>query len=324
MTKSVFLILITALTGCAHIHQSRTNTPARDEATQLAVAADRIANLQADINEAAAIARQIEVKRLDIPEMGAGPGDYPIEGPFQFKHKGERRKLFRQTVLMVCPVIQMANQLKIFSDALSLFDEAETRKIDNYLNFIGGLASIAGGTMLAFGNSNEMRTAGGITLGLGGLGVLLQSLPFAENKVLNEALVRVEFNRQFAVLVRQYIPSTDEASRDCLSLVQTAEQYGLSPSIDEIDEKSIGLLKASYQRIGIIQEGVVKVGTSASSIRDALVQKGFKADESTRLTTALGRLADATEPVRATWAVQRTELEDYIAKVLYGVPFSAP
>lgn len=333
--RIITIMLLALATGCTHsLSQLKSSdSTIQDPSVHLTLSIAEINQLNKVIQDSRRSSELISARmtRRDIPTAATAPSTTPLDGPRQFGLVGDRKLLIKDTVVMVCSPIQIANSLKTFSNALSLFDPVETEQVGDWIRLSQGISTVAGAVLLAIGsgtNTDWAKYSGTTLLGGGGILELLKMTPLFKSTVVQESLIRVEFNRQFATLVRQYIPelgnSSSGAIKDCADLTTEVSAYPSQPTDDTVDTPTINRLKISLERLGLIQDGLVKIGSSAGTIKTEMDGQGLNTEGSKKLKSALQSISESTASTRAGWELDRVIIEKNMKDILTGRPAPQP
>lgn len=186
--------------------------------------------------------------------------EWPMPGKRKFPKRGERQRMFAVTTQLVCAPADMAAYFKDYASAMSLFDEVESKKVGKWLDYLNGALALGGSVLSAVGVSKDskwMQVAGASTVGGSGLLTLGTTVFPHSAEVVQKTLVRVEVNRQFGILVRQYTPSVDELDTRCTTLrdyVKTIDED--STADDTLDPAMLATIKEAYEHMGSLYDGL--------------------------------------------------------------------
>jgi hypothetical protein len=259
------------------------------------------------------------LKRL-FPLRGiGGPAPVVTEGP---PDPDAPKKAFAQAVTAVCPRLETGNVLTGAATALSLFSVEESETIGDWINWVQGGALTLGAIASAWGvgqtDAGLQRTLGYVAaggLGVGGILSIVRGLPPWLDHV-RQAMLRVEFNRTFSVLVTQYTSSFDTGAGTCKAL---RDHVATQPPTIAAEWVAKFLQAREYAREAT--EGLVKLGSASTDI----LKKNKDAEAESKvpqlpdhIKNALDKISGATAAVREGWAADQVIIDQYVACLQMG------
>ncbi|WNG38617.1 hypothetical protein F0U61_36745 [Archangium violaceum] len=296
------------LVGCSAVNHATMGAEGESAQYVSPLSVSDVAKEQAQI----ALARE-EAKRLlsNTSEVGAygveAAKGFP-ETPRELGRVGDRKRMFVTSVTMICGPVDMAANYSRFAEALVLFDQPESEKIGNWLHVAEGGAIALGSVLTLVGTqgenpSKELQGVGAVLMGGGGVFAILKATGLFDYKVAEEALTRVEMNRQFGILIRQYIPAISAASETCRPLREYVKNIPPEPVDDDIPTERYQTLREAAEQLAVIHDGLVKIGSSAGVVYKEMEGKGW---QSAKVAKDLKGIADMTHATRDGWAQDRT------------------
>lgn len=276
---------------------------------------DELRNLRLLIEE-----RRTKAVRVDIP-WGIEDPKASIDGRLAFTSPGERRQHFAVATSLMCGINRMANLLRSVSQSMELFEPTESKQVGNWLHIAEGAAALAGSGVTIAGQLTESKatTATGLAL-LGGSGVfaVLKATGLFKIEILKESLMRVEFNRQFGILIRQHLASSDSLTSTCKVLLDYSKDFLPTSTVDKLDEDKIKLLKQGAEQFYILQKAVLEIGTAAESSYDELRTK--LGSDSKKIPKDLVRISEDTKETRTQFDRDRASMVFLLDRVLNALP----
>lgn len=258
-------------------------------------------------NESAALSVFLATNKLDTPEANEKSVEIPLS---------QLLRSFDTATAMVCGRFETGEPLRNAATALTLFSVEESETVGRWLNYSQGAALVVGSLLTGLGVANQgsdggkaLQYFGAAGFGIGGVLSLYKGTgPFVRS--VKQAILRVEFNRQFGILVAQYTPSFEQGSEECEALRAFQEQENRQ-GIDSKHKQ--GLLRAR-ELFNDATEGLVRIGAAA----DEIIKKNSSDDlaKEDRLPEhnkkALESLSTSTAQLRKGWALDQVTLNGYL------------
>ncbi len=236
---------------------------------------------------------------------------------------GDRAEFMRNAITMVCDPIQLAQVFESYTNALELFDEAESEKVGNWIHWIEAGAIAASGVLTAVGikkDNSDYSTAGAAFAGGAGVLEFLKSTGIFKSKIVNEVLVRVEFNRQFGILMRQYSPTLKKGGELCTGLVDFSKGLpGGAAGDATLTTAIVASLVEAFAQLTAIHDAAIKVGAAA----ETALSEGKKKNvllSSDKIAGDLDNIATLSKRVGADWAVHQAVIQRVVDCIRYCEP----
>jgi hypothetical protein len=311
MKNPACLLLLFLLTSCSAKNHSLSISEGR-YVSPLSVSS--ITKEQAQIALAREEAQQLLNGTSEIGAYGVAAAQGFPETPRELGKIGDRKRMFVTSVTMICAPVDMAANYSKFAEALILFDQPESEKVGNWLHIAEGGAVALGSILTLVGTQRDepskgLQGAGAILMGGGGAFAILKATGLFDYKVAKEALVRVEMNRQFGILIRQYTPAISTAASTCRPLREYVKSISAAPLDDEIPTDKYKTLTEAAEQLALVHDGLVKIGSSAGAVYKEMEDKGWA---SAKIAKDLKEISDMTHATREGWAQDRTVINSQL------------
>jgi hypothetical protein len=229
----------------------------------------------------------------------------------------DRIDLFEKATTMICGPIEIAAVFKTFAEGLSLFDVAEAAQVGKWMDSVSGVGVALGGALTAIGFAlpdgawkTGFQATGGLLATGGGIFGIVGGTSLSKVKLIQETVVRVEFNRQFSILIRQYTPTIEANNKSCADIrdyvtntLQSAPGGG-APT-PRIDGAHLDNLKKLYEGLGQIHDGLVKIGGAAQDVYAAMTKSNV---HSSKVEADLQKISETTQATRKGWEQDRVTI----------------
>jgi hypothetical protein len=229
----------------------------------------------------------------------------------KLQHLGDKQYLFRQARDSVCFPVALADEYNRIAASLLLFDQAETEQVGKWLSYVEGGAGLGGVASLigAFSTRNvPAATVGAVGIGIGALFAMVRAWVPNGVKPIEKALLRVEFNRQMGLIIRQHTGSIAEIVPNCKELKDYVATFDYRS--DNLEPSKMEMLKTVLAKADGLYVGIMQVGASAQQISDEINQKllhdpGFIDDF---VVQNIKNIASARQALGDEWALHQADI----------------